>query len=44
MSGIAAISRSKIEMTVEGESLTLYKKDQVWKIVGHDTLAKAFYT
>lgn len=29
---------AKVEMTISGESLTLHKKDQVWTIVGHDTL------
>lgn len=29
----------KVEMSKDGESLTLEKKDQVWKIVGHDTLS-----
>ena len=29
----------KIEMSSEGKSLTLEKKDQVWTIVGHDTLS-----
>ena len=28
----------KVEMIMDGESLTLHKKDQVWTIVGHDTL------
>jgi len=29
---------AKVEMTMAGETLTLLKKDQVWTIVGHDTL------
>lgn len=29
----------KVEMRKDGESLTLEKKDQVWTIVGHDTLS-----
>ena len=29
---------AKIEMTMAGASLTLHKKDQVWTVLGHDSL------